>query len=238
MTLHHFLQVAARTYSLALSLTLGPALLSLLTSRKARHHGLTRGLSVILGRELGITSFSFAITVAIGGGSALRALWESIESGKTGYSKLSDSWAGRRLQKLKTYVTSVKSVYKALFFNSLSSFLAIMLMQSHRRSLQTQKAAIPWTIPISPPNKTTSGRTSATLDLTLLLMVRALDAVMQAVVFKRAGNEGEEARTRRQRLTTGLDALLFWASSARSHVLRSALIFCSHTLQDHVVFLL
>ncbi|THH16898.1 hypothetical protein EW146_g3828 [Bondarzewia mesenterica] len=201
-----------------LSLSLGPALLSFISSPRARRSkGFLTGLKSVLRRELGVTGFSFAITVAIGGGSALQHLWKRIEDDAHD-AELCSKHCGRfarRFHVLRAYLSSISEEGKAFALNALSSFVAIMLLQAHRRSSQTRKAAIPWTIPISPPPKNALGRSSATLDLTLLLIVRALDAVVQKVVFRRGGDEGEEARRWRQRVTTKLDALMFWASSAR-----------------------
>lgn len=65
------------------------------------------------------------------------------------------------------------------------------------------------------------------MDLTLMFVVRAVDAVVQRVVFRRSGGnvdgessarEDEERKRWRQGVTTRIDALLFWASSARSVV--------------------
>ncbi|EPT04339.1 hypothetical protein FOMPIDRAFT_1040121 [Fomitopsis schrenkii] len=61
------LQIALRTYALSLALSLGPALVPFLTSPKARKDGMTR-LGRILGRELRVTGFAFAMTAGVGGG--------------------------------------------------------------------------------------------------------------------------------------------------------------------------
>jgi hypothetical protein len=71
-------------------------------------------------------------------------------------------------------------------------------------------------MPIAQTPKTEGGRMSLTLDLTLLVLVRAFDALVQGLVFKRAGDETKQARKRRLAITTKLDALAFWASSAGS----------------------
>lgn len=59
-----------------------------------------------------------------------------------------------------------------------------------------------------------------------MFVVRAVDAVVQRVVFRRSGGEvdgegqevereSEDRKRGRQRVTTRIDAMLFWASSAR-----------------------
>ncbi|KAI0257144.1 hypothetical protein BJV78DRAFT_1116126 [Lactifluus subvellereus] len=191
----HPLHIVIRTYPLALSLSLGPAILSLATTR-------SKGLKSILRRELGVTGFSFAITVALGGGSALRTLWKRLEQKQD-----ETSVRGNLVPRLKSW-------HKTFVCNALASLVAISLLQSPRRSAQTRKAHIPWTVPIAQTRKTEGGRTSLTLDLTLLVLVRAFDALVQGLVFKRAGDETKQARKRRLAITTKLDALAFWASSA------------------------
>ncbi|KAH9004027.1 hypothetical protein EDB86DRAFT_2122887 [Lactarius hatsudake] len=199
----HPLQVAIRTYPLALSLSLGPSLLSFLASSRTRTTGLASGLKSILLRELGITSFPFAITVAIGGGSGLQFLWRRLErkwtkaprgSGESGLLARLEPWQ-------KTFVCNV-----------LASLTAITLLHARRRPVHTRKVDIP--IPIARTREPERGHFSATLDLTLLVLVRAFDALTQRIIFERAGNEKKQARKRRLSITTKLDALAFWASSA------------------------
>ncbi|ETW87224.1 hypothetical protein HETIRDRAFT_431632 [Heterobasidion irregulare TC 32-1] len=214
----HPLQVSIRTYSLALSLSLGPALLSFIVSPKARSKGVL-GLQTIVKRELKITSFPFAITVAIGGGSALQYLWKRLETDLDDtLASPKQPWSPRfgrlanQLQALKEYISSISQERKTFAIYACSSFVAIVLMQARR--LSSKKLGI--TMPlISTSRRNVTGRTSATLDLTLLLLVRALDAAVQHVVFKRVGEEHDDARRWRQHITTKIDAMVFWASSAR-----------------------
>lgn len=279
----HPLQVAIRTYTLALSLSLGPALLSFISSKKIRlsdSKTVLHTLKKILRREFGLTGFPFAITVAVAGGAVLQALWRRFEefdldslpspgspssisqaSGSTSASGRSESRNKTffaRLTRLKSYLSSLPPIHKAFLLNALPCLLSILLMQSRHRSSHTRKASIPWTVPISPPTKS-EGRTSATLDLTLMFLVRAVDAVVQRVVFRRSGGdeessprEGEERKRWRQRVTMRIDAMLFWASSARSvyvatHILPRTLAsskcmysayLCSLPIKNHVVLLL
>jgi len=67
---------------------------------------------------------------------------------------------------------------------------------------------------------------SATLDLTLLVLVRAFDALVQGLVFRRAGEEKKQERKRRLAMTTKLDALAFWACSAGFASLASLFTNC------------
>ncbi|EIM83307.1 uncharacterized protein STEHIDRAFT_141118 [Stereum hirsutum FP-91666 SS1] len=243
----HPLQVAIRTYTLALSLSLGPALLSFLSSRRTRlsdSKANLHALNKILRREFGLTGFPFAITVAVGGGAVLQALWSRFEefnldalspdkfpaqlapqnsSSRPCRHASRETTTLTRLSTLKTYLSSLPAIHKAFLLNAFPCLLSILLMQSRHSSSHTRKASIPWTVPISPTSKS-QGRTSATLDLTLMFVVRAVDAVVQRIVFRRSGEnddgessprEDEERKKWRQRVTTRIDAMLFWASSAR-----------------------
>jgi hypothetical protein len=202
----HPLHVAIRTYPLALSLSLGPSLLPFTSSQRARSDGLIS----ILRRELSTTAFPFAITVALAGGSALRTLWKRLDDRQI---ETAESNAVTKLQAL------LKSWQKSFICNALASFVAFSLLQRRRRPvgpMHTRNVYIPLTIPISQAHKAEQGRMSATLDLTLLVLVRAFDALVQGLVFRRAGDEKRQERKRRVAITTKLDALAFWASSAGS----------------------
>ncbi len=202
----HPLHVAIRTYPLALSLSLGSTLLSFTSSQRARSDGL-RVIS-ILRRELSTTAFPFAITVALAGGSALRILWKRLDQRKVEKTFRSEQDAIPRLQ------ARLKPWQKTFICNALASLAAISLLQRRRRSMHTRNVYIPLTIPISQSHKAERGRMSPTLDLTLLVLVRAFDALVQGLVFRRAGDEKKQERKRRLAITTKLDALAFWASSA------------------------
>ncbi|KAH9065752.1 hypothetical protein EDB87DRAFT_1554995 [Lactarius vividus] len=199
----HPLQIAIRTYPLALSLSLGPSLLSFLVSSKTRTTGLASGLKSILLRELGITSFPFAITVAIGGGSGLQFLWKHLER-KWAKATRGDGESG--------FLARLEPWQKTFVCNMLASLTAITLLQARRRPVQTRKVDTP--VPTAWTRETERGHFSATLDLTLLVLVRAFDALTQRIIFKRAGNEKKQSRKRRLSITTKLDAVAFWASSA------------------------
>lgn len=212
----HPLHVAIRTYPLALSLSLGPTLLSFTSSQRARSDGLIS----ILRREFSATAFPFAITVALAGGSALRTLWQRLDQRKfeTAYRNEPDTVPGLQAR--------LKPWQKTFICNALASLAAISLLQRRRRSMHTRSTYIPMTIPISRAQKTERGRMSATLDLTLLVLVRAFDALVQGLVFRRTRDEKKQERKRRLAITSKLDALAFWASSAGS----ASLTFLVHEL--------
>lgn len=204
----HPLHVAIRTYPLALSLSLGPTLLSFTSSQRARSDGLIS----IIRRELSATAFPFAITVALAGGSTLRTLWQRFDQRnfETTYRNEPDTVPGPKRQ------ARLKPWQKTFICNALASLAAISLLQRRRRPMNTWSTYIPMTIPISQAHKAERGRMSATLDLTLLVLVRAFDALLQGLVFRRTGAEKREERKLRLAITSKLDALAFWASSAGS----------------------
>lgn len=206
----HPLQIIIRTYPLALSLSLGPALLSFLASSRSRSIGLASGLKSILLHELALTSFPFAITVAIGGGSSLQFLWKRLERIWTKTPRRNGKGDASDL------LAHLEPWQRTFACNALASLTAITLLQVRRRSFQARKVDFPFTCaePIAQIREIKQGRSSETLDLTLLVLVRAFDALAQRLVFKRAGNEKKQARKRRLSITTKLDALAFWASSA------------------------
>lgn len=218
LPIDHPLHVAIRTYPLALSLSLGPALLSLISSRRAR----LDGLILILRRELSTTAFPFAITVALAGGSALRTLWRRLDQRQIEATSGSESDGVARPQ------ARLKSWQKSFICNALASLVAFSLLQRRRRPVHAQNVSIPLTVPTSQAHKAGQGRRSATLDLTLLVLIRACDALVQGLVFRRTGDEKKQERKRRLAITTKLDALAFWASSAGS----ASLTLCPRTAVD------
>lgn len=213
----HPLQISLRTYALSLSLSLVPALVTLLTSGKLRRRG-TRGVLHILRRELGASGFAFAITVGVGGGAALKHLsdiWQEDDAFRLRSEHPSQSVSVST--RIKLLLSALKDSQKTFLANAISASLAIYLLQS-RRSRR-------------PPNSSTLLRydvgASRTLDLTLVLLVRAMDAVVRAAFFPvqetfYAGESAEatkkeaKARERRQQFNSRLDSLVFWACSARS----------------------
>ncbi|KAI0639410.1 hypothetical protein C8Q77DRAFT_1152392 [Trametes polyzona] len=201
----HPLQIALRTYSLALSLALGPALLPLVTSRKARAQGFGRVLQIVR-RELGLTAFASAITVGVAGGAAIRHLWETWAENE-GTSCESAGECQDALGKVRAWLASLKDPHKTFLSNVISSTLAVALLHSRRK--HARSAGV--------------GRPSPTLDLSLLFLVRALDSLVQLALFKPSEASQrdlpdavkQKERATRNKWSTRLDALVFWACSAR-----------------------
>lgn len=244
----HPVQIALRTYSLCVSLSLGPALLPLIFAPSVHPKNLRARARVFwraLSRELRPTGFASAITAAAGGGAAVQRLWAFLDHRYPH----PPAWIH--------YINAKLSLCQRAFLaNVITSTLAVTLLQWRKR--RQLRAASP------------------TLDLSLLLLVRALDASVQAFLLRKAreiaarqiqapSRNGVASRpsglpltppdTRlldqhrkdltkewKRKVATHLDALVFWASSARFvtvHLTASA-VFASLTLppKDHVVFLL
>ncbi|KAK0245692.1 hypothetical protein EDD85DRAFT_27537 [Armillaria nabsnona] len=208
----HPAQITLRTYALAISLSLGPALApfvsSLLRSKPSSKYN-KKALKALLRQELGLGGFAFAITLAVGGGATVRHLWTGFDDADSKYTKIA---------KDKLALTSTQ---KTFISYALSSAIGILLLQKGRRRSNVQNAP------------------SRTLDLTLLLFVRAVDALVQSFVYKRSSRVRVRERSvdvehrpdlLRQRLlrekhqttrsdipgfTARIDALVFWACSAR-----------------------
>lgn len=216
------LRVAFRTYTLSLSLSLFPAVLPVLASPNARSPARIRE---ILKRECSPTGFAFAMTLATAGGRALDQLWNSLNSARMDNVK-SQSRHGWH------YMSASQRTFLA---NTLSSSIGVMLLTHQRRRRHIPIASIPLTIPAPPP------RGSPTLDLTLLLLVRAVDAQIQ-IYFRRHATgkfEGhsstsESSKERRQvvrEVSSKLDAFVFWLACSRFSFFRATLTY-SHS---HVI---
>ncbi|KAF8920100.1 hypothetical protein CPB85DRAFT_1372880 [Mucidula mucida] len=152
-----------------------------------------KALRRLLKRELGLGGFAFAVTLAVGGGSILRSLWNVLDQLPP---PSDDEHPYRRvLRRLQRSLASLDLTVTQKTFISfcLTSSLGIFLLQNGRhRSIFSRP------------------KPSRTLDLTLLLLVRALDAVVQSFVFHRSSR-----KKNRDTLTTQIDGLVFWACSAR-----------------------
>ena len=197
---NHPAQIALRTYVVALSLSLGPSLLpfaiSLFARRKESTRNHTRSLKNVLKRELGPNGFAFAITVAVGGGAALQNIWQSLEDSSdhefgtdidsTSCASTVDAFSSpsgwernETYRKQRRWISSqdVSPSSRALLSNLIASTFAIILLQGRRGRYRpifrpAENIDIPLTMPID-VNATKYGP-SPTLDLTLLLLVRAV----------------------------------------------------------------
>lgn len=252
----HPAKIGSRTYGLALLLSLGPTLLPLVAkavvlvkARKGVDDGrvgnVVAGLVRLLRRELSPFGFSFAITVAVAGGSFLRKVSENLEkptvlSLQTGDAN-SNTTGGLNStfknvkSRLWHYWTSLSNVQQTFLSNALASAAGIVLLQwktTPGRPLGVPE--LPLTFPIDHIPKRKG--ISPTLNLTLILFVRALDSLvhggLQHKLFRRLKGNGREAtpgpteaevalrdsgyaEDRINKWTSNLDSLVFCVCSAR-----------------------
>lgn len=199
----HPLQIALRTYALALSLSLGPSLIAILTKARKRNFAT---LGRVLRRDLGPTGFASAITAGVAGGAALKLVW-----GKWDKKLLSED--GTAVSKVAGWFAKLKDWQKTFLAHALSAYVAIKLLQ-HRQSQG---------LSLSRHKNVKSLVASSTLDLTLLFFVRALDALTRGTLLSTTDTSdasttqeaSAKAESRSRRFAARLDAFVFWASSAR-----------------------
>ncbi|KIY68823.1 hypothetical protein CYLTODRAFT_421272 [Cylindrobasidium torrendii FP15055 ss-10] len=222
----HPVQVVLRTYGIALSLSLIPGITpvlaaAVLSKKSSRQH--LQLLRQILKRELGLGGFAFAITVGIGGGATLKAVWDAInDHTPEGDKENSKDRLIRRVKQLLD-IPGLSDAQRTFASYCATTSIAIALLQAGRHRLNLQGRPKP----------------SRTLDLTLLFFVRAVDAFVQYVVLRRiasvrrdpnlpevAPRDGIRQRLMQYKLdvqqqaskevlTTRIDGLVFWACSAR-----------------------
>ncbi|KAJ6575120.1 hypothetical protein B0H19DRAFT_935207 [Mycena capillaripes] len=212
----HPAQVAIRTYCLSLCLSLGPSLIPFLTSSHSQKTS-KNALKRVLAREFGLGGFAFSVTLALGGGSFIRELWRVLDDLEP---DAPESSVMAVATKLKAWSSALKlsPAHKTFLSNVVSSTVGLLLLQAGR----AQRS----------PSRSREPSASRTLDLTLLLLVRALDAAVQSFVARKSGSRresdaerpGQHPQTPQQRLASGLkreamrtqiDSVVFWACSAR-----------------------
>ncbi|KAG6857568.1 hypothetical protein H0H87_000167 [Tephrocybe sp. NHM501043] len=222
-------QAALRTYALSLSLSLGPSLLPFLAAlitAKTSHRTGFKALIRVLRRELGLDGFAFAMTLSVGGGAALSELWRF----HVDDAKQSEPPKGHNKS-----LTQVSSPKRTFIVNVVSSTFGILLLQAGRRRayLIRQGLLVPiTTLPFTPPTPVSGSnvRISDTLDLTLLLLVRAVDSFLQVLIRTDATKkdyvvppEVDPSKTRGTEeaavlFTSRIDAFVFWYRLPRSYV--------------------
>lgn len=213
----HPVQIALRTYALALSLSLGPSLVpfvtTLLTGTKPLHANYP-ALQRLLKRELGYNGFAFAFTVSVGGGAALHHIWNKASTGASTNSLSTTSrspeqkWPENDVRNAKRWLELqeahpqwgsmmalmkkwLKKIHidperRTFFANVITSYLGILLLQEGREKARRLG---------KPRGKHHANAASPTLDLTLLLSVRALDSLLQSLLkayFE--GQKGQDVR--------------------------------------------
>lgn len=173
-------QTTLRTYILTVSLLLGPSVLSVATSLVRDLRGSGVRLSALkhrLSKELGSRGLPFALALAVGGGQCLKILWEILKeqlkpsksyvptTRRFSYSLalLQNALRGS-IQALDSKFTAYQKVF-AMNVMASGAAAAILL---HRRGRSYASS--------TPP----SGTKSSTLDLTLWVLVHALDSLVQS----------------------------------------------------------
>jgi hypothetical protein len=164
------------------------------------------------------------MTVAVAGAAALEHCWRELHEFDN-----TDLIPGRCPKTFRTILQRIRATLPqskartTFFFNGLTALWAILLLQSGRRSLQTRRASIPLTAPLDvPPDR----RAPRTLDLSLILFVRALDVGFRALLFKYAERAVEDeideraerkhkVREKARKIANFADTLLFGAASGR-----------------------
>ena len=258
---------------MALFLSLGPELLPFITSvvalakagkdvGRVRVGKIVTGLGRLLRRELGPFGFAFAITTAVAGGSFLRNAFENMEKPADLFIQNGDANVGaagrgsnsalRDVQyTLRRYWGSLSDVQQTFLFNALASTTAILLLQW--KIVLRRPAGVP-ELPLTLPVDDIPRRKgiSPTLNLTLILLVRALDSVvhgaLQDKLLQKLKGKGREVTHRSTEVeeaisrdsvhaknwihkwTSNLDSLVFCVCSARCVIRPLRMVVNAHCL--------
>jgi len=250
----HPTKISTRTYGLALLLSLGPTLLPFITRvvilakagkgvDRVRLGKVVAGLGRLLRRELGPFGFAFAITTAVAGGSLLRNVFEnpeiplvlSLPTGGEDGGGLNSTFENVK-SVLRRHWATLSGVQQTFLSNAIASAVAIILLQ--RSTVSGRSSGVP-DFPLTLPIDDIPRRKgiSPTLNLTLVLFVRALDSLVHGGLQDRLlqklkgkgrevtpGSTGVEEATSRDspyakdwinKWTSNLDSLVFCVCSAR-----------------------
>lgn len=199
------------------------------------------GLRRLLRRELGPFGFAFSITTAVAGGSFLQNVVENLvkppsdplQNANVKMEGL-DSGRGAR-SRLRYCWTSLSDVQQSFLANALTSVVAIVLLQW--KAAPGRPSCVPLALPAPTECIPKHKGISPTLNLTLVLFVRALDSIVHGglqgkLLRKLKGKEREatprptglEEETSRDSInarewinkwTSTLDSLVFCLCSAR-----------------------
>ncbi|KAG6898094.1 hypothetical protein C0992_005421 [Termitomyces sp. T32_za158] len=158
------------------------------------------------------------MTLSVGGGLVLRELWAAHDSMPEQLEALPQQ---------KNFFAGLSPSQKTFIANVASSSLGLFLLQAGRqRSYRLRDKLLPpakVTLASTPPTSTPKLRirTSDTLDLTLLLLVRAADSILQDYIQRTAPQKNgtrvsqENVAEAATILTSRIDGFIFWACSAR-----------------------
>lgn len=202
--------IRAGLVSAAASLT--PSLITLIISQKARRQ-LKWG--EFLRRELGPRSFPFAVIVAIGGGAWLEHTTKLMKKKLNGRYLGCDPVESKGSSDLTDLTEDRGSTYVTVISTVLASLVAIHLLQGQRKP-RIRGADIPLTFPAS-----TSPKSTPSLDLTIILAVRAMDGIIQHGTreyirrYSKNRAEGIAHAQTIQRVVEHLDVLLYFLAAWR-----------------------
>jgi hypothetical protein len=188
------LRALFRVYGVALSLTVAPAFLSILSSKKA-NHAKWELLARLLRRQFSATGFPFAMILALSGDFFPQILQDL-------YGKKSRQ--GRPSDEARAFMST-----------ALTSYVGMALLQ--RGSRRPRPFAGSTVIPYTVPNDTTLVKSgmSPTWDITLIFFVRAFDAWCQRIISRHRNRVNGEAGPSPASRSGSMDAALFWAASSR-----------------------
>ena len=213
------LQIALRTYALVLSLSLGPSLVPLLLSHLVSKPSRTSDyqaskLRRLLRVHLGLDGFALALSLSVGAGAAIREFWRLLDV-PTHSQSTPNRWRLALSDSQKTFIA-----------NALSSSAGILLLHSGSGRRSRRSIASP-----GAPQAASfhAIKKSNALNFTLVLFIRAVDAVLQASLHRclthadqarvqgvaKVGSVAKVATKQIRSLTSKVDALVFWACSAR-----------------------
>jgi hypothetical protein len=193
--------IRAGLVSAAASLT--PSLITLTVSPQARRQ---LRWCEFLRRELGPRSFPFAVIIAVGGGAWLEHITKLMKK------QLDDRYLGCKPVKSndsKDFTGDKESPNVTVVSTALASLVAIHLLQGQRKP-RIRGVDIPLTFPAS-----TSPKTTPSLDLTIILAVRAMDGIIQHSIreyirkYSKNWAEGIAHAHTIQRVVEHLDVLLY-----------------------------
>lgn len=223
----HPIHVALRTYALTLSFSVGPSLvtqlaLPLITKRRISSTQLRKFIRV-LGREHSFVGFTAVITLAIGGGATIRHLLKTID--ELPATDDSDIVYSSLWRKARVRVPRLNEQKKTFISYLVASIAGFLLLQSGRRRWRQIRR--------SKRLDGLNNDSSSTLDMTILLFVRAMDVLLQYGISGNRQFQPQEptmhlSKTqhshllrdkgkvkKRKYLASRIDALIFWACSAR-----------------------
>jgi len=199
----HPARITIRAGLISAAASLTPSLITLTVSPQARRQ---LRWSEFLRRELGPRSFPFAVIMAIGGGAWLEHTTKLMKK------QLNARYLGRKPVKSndsEDFTGERESTYVTVVSTVLASLVAIHLLQGQRKP-RIRGVDIPLTFPAS-----TSPKSTPSLDLTIILAVRAMDGIIQHSIreyirrYSKNRVEGIAHAHTIQRVVEHLDVLLY-----------------------------